>query len=129
MSPTQPIIETVLDVQRVDEACAFWSAFGFETLQTERPGTSNEQRVLASPVYPAWRLRLFLCRPRPVVGTTPGSLRRITLHVPDLDAVLDRLPATGLRWLDGPHAEDGSALDAVRFYNQDHYLIELRRLA
>ncbi|MEM8834451.1 MAG: VOC family protein [Planctomycetota bacterium] len=128
MHAAHNILETVLDVQDIDASCAFWSAFGFESIETQRAGTSNEQRLLTSPDHPAWRLRLFLCRPRPVVGTTPGSLRRITLHVPDFDALLDRLPASGLRWLEGPGAEDGSPVDAVRFYNEDLYLIELRRL-
>ncbi|MBL0928358.1 MAG: hypothetical protein IBJ11_12030 [Phycisphaerales bacterium] len=90
--PHAPTVTLVLDAADLDATEEFWSrVLGYRSVRRERPGLPNEVRTAESPLFPEMAVVFQRCTPRPVKGSTPGSLRRVALAVGSLAAMRGRL--------------------------------------
>lgn len=124
-APAPPPCIIALDVADLGRSVAFYAAaLGFSVHTAHRAGQLMESRLLASPRFPGVGLHLRAALGKRVGGSQPGSLLRISLHTPDLDAHLPSLKALGVRWV---HPPLEPAPPDVSFVDPDSYLIELFR--
>ena len=73
-----------LDAANLDHTAEFWqSLLGYEETARTGSGTPMERRTLVSEAVPGVTIELVACLPRPVIGSTLGSLRSLRFTVRD----------------------------------------------
>lgn len=121
--PPAPPIAISLDVSDLEASCRFYQELlGYTVIATERAGLIYEQRTLRSPRVPALELRLRAAFGKRPIGSTPGSLLRLSVRVADIRAALGGL-SSPVRWVGPAPAGDG-VLAAALLADPDGYVIE-----
>lgn len=122
----QNITTTVLtmDVEQLDRSAKFYAdMFGFAELASERSGRRLECRLLQSPQINGIVIRLRQTLGKRIMATQPGTVCRISLPWPTLDADLTTTFADLVR-LAEPITVDGKAVSMIT-RDPDGYTIEL----
>lgn len=113
-----------LDVEELDRSVKFYSdMFGFTELAKERAGRRLECRLLQSSRIPGIVLRLRRTLGKRIMATQPGSVSRISLPWPTLDADVATTFASLVRVAE-PSMVEGKAV-SITIRDPDGYVIEL----
>jgi catechol 2,3-dioxygenase-like lactoylglutathione lyase family enzyme len=113
-----------LDVEQLDRSAKFYAdMFGFAELASERAGRRLECRLLQSPRIPGLALRLRQTLGKRILATQPGTVSRISLPWPTLDADVATTFAALVRVAE-PLLVDGKAVSMIT-RDPDGYTIEL----
>ncbi len=124
-SPT-PLVTTIhLDAIHLDELCDFYAELlGYRVVRTENLGMITESRTLESDAYPAVRLVLRNCLPRPPVGSALGTIRLLEFEVEDPARAASRVKDP--RWVSEPPRE-GESPDRLILLDSTGYRVALAR--
>lgn len=114
-----------LDAANLDHTAEFWqSLLGYEETARTASGTPMERRTLASPGVPGVTIELVACLPRPVIGSTLGSLRSLRFTVNDPIATLRH--AKHAQWIQ-PVDPAAPPPASVTLLDPSGYRVELAR--
>ncbi len=114
-----------LDTANLDLGATFWhSIMGFEETARAASGTPMERRTLESSALPSFAIELVACRPRPVIGSTLGSLRSLCFKVSDPLATARQ--AKHAKWIQ-PIDPEQPAPDSILLIDPSGYRVELVR--
>lgn len=114
-----------LDTANLEHGATFWhSLMGFEESSRTASGTPMERRILQSSALPSFAIELVACRPRPVIGSTLGSLRSLSFKVSDPLATARQ--AKHAQWVQ-PIDPAQPAPDSIMLIDPSGYRVELVR--